>query len=92
MYEENKTLRLQHWITKNFDDWSTICGTGKFPIDEQEFMRLMKVLVDNDFEEMTLVLINCHFYAIQNRAQKARNIIADACEDELRHRGVEADK
>lgn len=89
MCQENKTRKLQHWITENFDDWSTICGTGKFPIDEQEFIRLMNVLVDNDFEEMTLVLINCHFYAIQERTKKALNIIADACEDELKHRGRE---
>lgn len=89
MGQKSKTLRLQSWIVDNFDDWNTICGKGKYPISEQECMRLMKMLVDNDFEEITHVLITCHYYAIQERAEQNLRAIVAACEDELKRRGID---
>lgn len=91
MGQKNKTLRLQSWIVDNFDDWNTICGKGKYPISEQECLRLMKILVDNDFKEITLVLITCHYYAIQERAGRNLRAIVVACEEELKRRGINPD-
>lgn len=92
MKQENKTLRLQNWIVNNIDDWNTICGLGAYPISEQEAMRLMQVLLDNDFEEITLVLIKCHYYAFQERANKSFNIIKDICFEKLKQSGVNLDE
>lgn len=90
--EKSRTLKLQKWITKNYEDWCTICGTGKFPISEQEFMRLGDALVSIDFEEITLVLIQNHYYAVQDRAEKKMKVIAETCKDELIKRGLDPEE
>lgn len=88
MKQKRKILRLQNWIVNHYEDWNTICGLGQYPISEQECMRLMKVLVDNDFEEITLVLLSCHFYAVQERAERTLESVIEACTEELRRRGI----
>ena len=87
-----RTLRLQNWIINNYEDWCTICGTGKSPISEQEFMRLGEALTNIGFEEITLVLLQCHYYAVQDRAEKKMKVIAELYEDELKKGGLDPEE
>lgn len=81
-------MRLQSWILENEGDWNTICGQGTFPINESEFMRLHQSLVENNFEEITLVLLTTHFYAIEGRLKRNLKPLADLLEEDLRKRDL----
>ncbi len=84
--EKSRVQKLQTWIIHHYEDWCTICGVGKFPISEQEFTRLGKELIQIDFEELTLVLLQCHYYAVQNKVDAWLKTIAELCEEECRRR------
>ena len=89
---DSRTLKLQKWINKNYEDWRTICGMGKFPISEEEFMRLGETLVGIGFEEITLVLLQCHSYAVQDRMGKNIRAAVKIYKDKLRRRGLDPDE
>lgn len=83
-----KMSQLQSWILENETDWSTICGQGTFPISESEYMRLHQFLVENNFEELTLVLLTTHFYAVENRLARNLKSLADILEQEIEKRDL----
>lgn len=87
--EKSRTLKLQKWVIEHYEDWCTICGTGKYPISEAEFIRLGEALVAIDFEEITLVLLQCHYYAVQERAENKIRSLAETRKDDFRKCGLD---
>ena len=88
MKAREKMSQLQCWILENEMDWNTICGQGIFPISESEYMRLHQLLMENGFEELTLVLLTTHFYAVENRLKQNLKPLADILEKEIRERNL----
>jgi len=86
MQANKRVIRLQNWILKNKKAWNTICGQGSFPISESEYMRLQQLLMENNFEEITLVLLTTHFYAVEGRLKQNMEPLADLFKEELRRR------
>ena len=62
-----RMMRLLKWINRHGEDWQTICGIGKYQSDSMEYMRLHNKLVSMGVEEMTLVLLTHHMYAVRDR-------------------------
>lgn len=67
MNADERTMTLLKWINRHMEEWQTICGIGKYPIDGNEYVRLQKELISLGFEDMTLVLFTNHMYAIQDK-------------------------
>lgn len=67
MLQTEEGKRLEAWMMHHWEEWNTICGTGKGPITEEEFLRLYEALMAADLEPMTLVLLTCHGYAVYDR-------------------------
>ncbi len=86
MQTNKRVIRLQNWILKNEEAWNTICGRGSFPISESEYMRLHQLLMENDFEEITLVLLTTHFYAVKGRLKRNLGPLVDLLKEEIRRR------
>ena len=55
-------------------------------------MRLVEALTNIGFEEITLVLLQCHYYAVQDRAEKKMKVIAELYEDELKKGGLDPEE
>ena len=91
MRAPKKIAKLQDWIIKNESDWKTICGQGDFPITESEYMRIHHVLMENDFEEITLVLLTTHFYAVETRLKQNLKPLVDILLEELRKKDLPKD-
>ncbi|HWQ77961.1 MAG TPA: hypothetical protein VN381_04055 [Anaerovoracaceae bacterium] len=89
MQHENNMARLEKWILENEKDWYTICGMGEKPISEKEFRRLWEILKENGFYDVTLVLLTCHYYAVQDCVAQNIKIIKKALDDELKRREID---
>ena len=85
--QERRIMRLQKWLLENYDDWMTICGQGKYPITEHEFMVLMDKLERAGFEEITLVLLQIHAYAVEKRMDESVRAISELTDEQIRQTG-----
>lgn len=88
MRSTEKEKQVVRWAAHNIEDWYTVCGKGKYPIDEQEYLRLHNALMEHDLEQLTVVLFTCHCYAVSDRVQKSLEILKNACEKELSEREI----
>lgn len=75
---------LQKWIIDNFEDWYTICGMGKQNINRDEFMRLRNELKENGFDDIILVLMTTHCYAIEENVNRFILALEEIVENELK--------
>lgn len=80
--------RLQKWITENKTDWLTICGVER-KIDKNEYLRLLDVVIENQFEQIFLVLITIHNYALNEEYGDFRMVVIDMLIDVCKNRGIE---
>lgn len=77
---------LQKWMIDNFEDWYTICGMGKQNINRDEFMRLRNELKENGFDDIILVLMTTHCYAIEENVNRFILALEEIVENELKKR------
>lgn len=77
---------LQKWMIDNFEDWYTICGMGKQNINRDEFMRLRNELKENGFDDIILVLMTTHYYAIEENVNRFILALEEIVENELKKR------
>lgn len=40
MDAEKMTKRLDKWMVEHVEDWYTVCGQGRYPLTEKEYMDL----------------------------------------------------
>lgn len=57
----------EDWILGHTEEWYTVCGKGKYPITEEEFLSLYDALIQANLEPLVLVLFTCHGYAVCDR-------------------------
>ena len=85
MMTTEEAKRLEAWIMDHERDWETICGRGKFPITEEEFMSFYQELMDHRLECMVLVLLTCHGYAVQDRiTERIAQLVRESDEEQLK--------
>ena len=83
---DKKMLDLMRLINTHEEEWLTICGCGKYPIDYAEYIRLHKALTSMGCDETTLVLLTHHMYAVQDVIAERLQLIADWM-DEVKRNG-----
>lgn len=81
--------RLEAWILDHQEEWSTVCGVGKHPITEEEFLRLYEALMAADLEALTLVLLTCHGYAVYDRMVNRMTVLIQEGDEEQARRAEE---
>ena len=85
--EEGK--RLEEWMMNHLEEWNTICGVGKHPITEEEFLSLYGALMAADLEALTLVLLTCHGYAVYDRMVNRMTILLQEGDEEQARKAEE---
>lgn len=83
------TRRLVSWLEENEKDWKMICGIGEQNITIDEFVRLWKLLEDNGFYEVTIVMFTVHYSVIEERIAQNLRVILSILEDVAQRRGEE---
>ena len=84
MMTTEEAKRLEAWIMDHERDWETICGKGKFPITDVEFMSFYQELMDHRLECMVLVLLTCHGYAVHDRiTERMLQLVRESDEEQL---------
>lgn len=81
--------RLETWILDHQEEWNTICGVGKIPITEEEFMGLYSQLMKQGLEPITLVLLTCHGYAVYDRMVNRMTILLQEGDEEQARKAEE---
>ena len=85
MLQTEEGKRLEEWMMNHLEEWNTICGVGKIPITEEEFIDLYNQLMEQDLEPITLVLLTCHGYAVYDRVVKRiTTLIQEGDEEQAR--------
>lgn len=85
MLQTEEGKRLEEWMIGHVEEWNTICGVGKRPISEEEFMELYDQLMKHGLESITLVLLTCHGYAVYDRVLKqVTSLIREGDEEQAR--------
>lgn len=85
MLQTEEGKRLEEWMMDHWEEWNTICGVGKLPISEEEFLSLYAGLMAADLEPLTLVLLTCHGYAVYDRmVDRIKHLIQEGDEEQAR--------
>ena len=85
MLQTEEGKRLEEWMMNHLEEWNTICGVGKHPITEEEFLSLYGALM----AALTLVLLTCHGYAVYDRMVNRMTILLQEGDEEQARKAEE---
>ena len=84
-------MRLQLWAQDNMADWLTICGVYQ-KISKAEYCRLERLLYENNFDYIVLVLFTIHNYVFNEDDGDFRMVIMDMLIRVCKNKGIKLSK
>ncbi len=89
MKKFNGPTKIELWILEHMEEWKIICNVNYKKISRDEFMLIRNELNENGFDDVILVLMTNHVYAIEKDIDRFLTILDNAIDMELERRANE---